>query len=125
MWKQRSQNAWLKEGDNNTTFFHCRANQRNHCNLIVGLEDDAGVLVEEETRMGNVLEQYFNSIFTSFDSSAFEEILNGIQPAMTEEVVGVLARDFQAVVVQLATKQMAPLTALDPDDMSLIFYKSF
>lgn len=78
MWKQRSQNALLKEGDNNTTFFHCRANQRNRCNLIVGLEDDAGVLVEEETRMGNVLEQYFNSIFTSFDSSAFEEILNGI-----------------------------------------------
>jgi len=41
MWKQRSCNAWLKEGDSNTKHVHCRANQRNHQNLILGLEDEA------------------------------------------------------------------------------------
>ena len=42
MWKQRSRNVWLKEGDSNTRYFHCRANQRNDRNLILVLEDEFG-----------------------------------------------------------------------------------
>ena len=99
MWKQRSCNAWPKEGDSKTRFFHYRVTQQNHRNFIEGLEDELGVWVDEETRMGSVLEQYFNSIFTSSDPASFEEILNGIQPTMTEEATSFLARDFQAVEV--------------------------
>ena len=43
MWKQRSRNAWLKEGDSNTRYFHSRANQRNKRNFISSLEDNAGI----------------------------------------------------------------------------------
>ena len=48
MWKQRSHIEWLKEGDRNTRYFHCRANQRNKRNYILGLEDDLGHWVEDE-----------------------------------------------------------------------------
>ena len=91
MWKQRSRNAWLKEGDSKTRFFHCRVTQQNHRNFIEGLEDELRVWVDEETQMGSVLVQYFNSIFTSSDPASFEEILNGIQPTMTEEATSFLA----------------------------------
>lgn len=94
MWKQGSHNDWLKEGDSNTKFVHYRATQRNRRNFIEGLENDVRVWVDDETRMGIVLEQYFNSLFTSFDPSGFEEILDGIQPAMTNEAASYLVRDF-------------------------------
>ena len=51
MWKQRSHSDWLKEGDRNTRYFHCRANQRNKHNFIVGLEDEFGVWTEDEDQM--------------------------------------------------------------------------
>ena len=79
MWKQRSRNAWLKEGDRNTKYFHNQASQRNHRNLILGLEDEAGAWVEDETYMGEeVLEKYFATIFTSSNPLGFEEILEGV-----------------------------------------------
>ena len=39
MWKQRSRNNYLKEGDHNTSFFHTKASNRKQQNWIQGLED--------------------------------------------------------------------------------------
>lgn len=57
MWKQRSCNAWLKEGDSNTRYFHC--------NLVLGIEDETGAWVEDEAAMGGVVERYFENIFAT------------------------------------------------------------
>ena len=126
MWKQRSRNAWLKEWDSNTKYFHNRASQRNHQNLILGLEDEAGAWVEDETSIGEeVLEKYFATIFTSSNPSGFEEILEGVHRFEVEVGEMDMGGEFQAQEVYQALKRMAPLTAPSLDDMSPIFYKSF
>ena len=38
MWRKRSRTLYLKDGDRNTRFFHCRATQRRRRNLITGIK---------------------------------------------------------------------------------------
>ena len=78
MWKQRSRNACLKEGDNNTRYFHYRANQRNWRNHILGIKDETNAWVEDEAMMGGVDERYFENIFTTLNPLGFEDIINGV-----------------------------------------------
>ena len=125
MWKQRSRNRWLKEGDRNTKYFHYRANQRNRRNLIVGLEDDNGIWVDDETGLAKVVEGYFEKIFTSSNPSGFDNTLSGIQRIAGVDSIEQLDGDFQASKVKETLNQMAPFTALGPNGTSLIFYKSF
>ena len=125
MWKQRSRSEWLKEGDKNTRYFHCRANQRNKRNYITSLEDDSGTWWKNEGRMGGLIEGYFNSLFSTSHPSDFDDIFSGIQLAISEEMNDILTREFTADEIQYALKQMAPTTAPGPDGMSPIFYKTF
>ena len=45
-WRQKSRVLWLKEGDNNTKFFHKMANYHRCCNYMENLEVE-GVFYEE------------------------------------------------------------------------------
>ena len=125
MWKQRSRNDWLKEGDRNTKYFHCRENQRNPWNLILGLEDEDGNWVEDEASLGRVVENYFATIFTISNPSGFDQILHGIHRVVDEDENNTMGSEFLASEVQQALSQMAPLNTLGCDGMSPIFYKSF
>lgn len=125
LWKQWSHNDWLKDGDSNKKFFHCKDNQRNKHNFILGLEDDHGVWVEDEGQMGITVKDYFAGIFTSSNPTLFEDILEGILPTVTTNMNASLNHEFQVVEVQQALQLMGPLTTPRPYDMSPIFYKSF
>ena len=112
----------VEKGDQNTRYFHCRANQRNKRNYILGWEDEAGSWVEDDSSMGNLVESYFQDMFTSSTLPGFDEILNGMQLAISEDMNVALDHEFQAEEVKQALKQMAPLTTPGPDGMSPIFY---
>ena len=125
MWKQRSHVEWLKKGDHNIGYFHCRANQRNKHNYILGFEDETGNWVEDDGRMGEMVEAYFTNIFTTSNPSDFDEVLDGVLPTVTKDMNANLNWPFTVEKVYRALHQMAPLIAPSFDGISQIFYKSF
>lgn len=50
-WKQRAKLFWLKEGDENTRFFHASASARKKANHISFLENDDGIRVDDPEGM--------------------------------------------------------------------------
>lgn len=58
MWSQRAKTDWLRHGDHNSKYFHCCATERNKKNFISGLKDDHSLWVEDENRVGELLNGY-------------------------------------------------------------------
>ncbi|XP_039113723.1 uncharacterized protein LOC120249283 [Dioscorea cayenensis subsp. rotundata] len=63
-WKQRSRLQWLKEGDENTKFFHAVANGRRNRNFIPGL-NQGGALIVDPWEIGKMFATHFNQQFGS------------------------------------------------------------
>lgn len=125
MWRQRSRTLYLKDGDRNTRFFHCRATQRRHKNLITGIKSQSNIWCTKPNEVSNIFLEYFQQLFTSSNSSIAVSDLDSIPRIVTTEMNETLTASFQAWEVEVALKQMAPLKAPGPDGMPPLFYQNF
>ena len=125
MWKQRSRINFLKEGDQNTSFFHTKASNRKQRNWIQGLEDEYGLWQEGIHEIEYVATQYFSTLFTSSQPGEMTKLLNAISPTVMDAMNLMLTRDFQASEVARALKQMHPNTAPGQDGLPPLFYQKF
>lgn len=125
IWRQRSRLNWFQNGDRNTSFFHAKASAHQKKNYMEGLMDANDVQWEDDTRMEEIVVDYYNNLFSSSNPEDFTELLNAVQPkvfvAMNEE----LTRNFTGEEVRLALKQMYPLKAPGPNGMPPLFYEHF
>ena len=124
-WHQRSQNNWLKAKDKNTSFFHTKASnwlRRNTINRIMGANN---VCYEDMEQVGQTFVDYFDQFFTTSWPRVERELLDAILTKVTERRNATLIKEFQAMEVEKALKQMHPLTALGPDGMPPFFYHHF
>lgn len=78
MWNQQAKTQWLAEGDRNTRFFHSKASARAKINEICSLRDDFGNWVSDSEELGQIVKDYFGSIFKS-TNPAVEDIEDVIE----------------------------------------------
>ena len=125
MWKQRARLNWFQGGDRNTGFFHAKASSRFKKNMIEGVCDANGVWREEGDFIEMVFVDYYAELVKSLNPSDFSEVVEAVQPKVSESMNARLTRDFQAKEVHRALKQMYSLKAPGPDGMPPLFFQHF
>ena len=125
MWNQRAKSDWLKYGDQNTKYFHCRSSEQNKRNFIAGLENEVCDWVEDEGKVGDMIVNYYLGLFTSLNPLSLDLVLSGVEPRVNPTMNEDLDRPFEASEVMVALQQMESNTALGPDGLPPLFYKQF
>ena len=125
MWAQRSRILWANQADKNSKYFHCCATKRFRKNTLEGIRDEEGVWKTTKEDVGEVMVNYYNSLFTSTEGSVSANMLERVPTMIDEEMNAALCKDFEAWEVNSALKQMSPLKAPGPDGMPLLFYQHF
>ncbi|KAK1282851.1 hypothetical protein QJS10_CPB22g00667 [Acorus calamus] len=122
-WRIRSRALWLKEGDNNTRFFHKLANQRRRTNRIVAIKSRGVQLVEQ---------QDIQQCFVTHFSSAYKA-RRGRRPPWEDEGLrrvpigdaAILESPFTEAEIRRAVFSTEGDKAPGPDGFSSRFFQEF
>ena len=125
MWEQRARALFLKCSDRDTSYFHSKASHRHHRNQIFRLRNNANAWCTEESQIKEIAVDYYNSLFASTHPLDFDEILETVHPLVSKDMDVQLTKPFSSEEVDIAIKEMEPITAPGPDGMPPIFYQSF
>uniref|UniRef100_A0A803PAK3 CCHC-type domain-containing protein n=1 Tax=Cannabis sativa TaxID=3483 RepID=A0A803PAK3_CANSA len=126
-WHQRSRVSWLKSGDSNTKYFHQRANNRRSSNKISSLQDDQGIMRTTPSEIGQIIQTYFQNIFTTtgMDLEALRHVLPTIPKTITADINHLLTVPYTADDVYTALSSMSDDSSPGLDGMSVMFYINY
>lgn len=121
MWRQRKRLNWFWGGDRNTRFFRSKASARFLKNFVDGVFNPNEVWQKDDSKIEKCFVDYYTELFTSSNPVDFSEIIEVVQPKVSQEMNSRLLREFQPSEVLQALKQMYPLKAPRPDGISPFF----
>ena len=120
-WRQRAKENWIKDGDQNTRFFHASANQKKKASVITAIKDEQGRNWETEDQIGEAFIQYFQNLFTTSGPRQMHNVLAEVDRRVSRSMNDALLKDFTVEEEGAALQQMAPLKAPGPDGFSACF----
>ena len=81
-WRQKSKALFIKEGDNNTRFFHRLANSHRRTNQIRGMEVE-GVLYEDDRDVQAQVVEFYKNLYQEPES--WRPTIDGLEFACLDE----------------------------------------
>ena len=124
-WKQRSQQEWLKHGDQNTKFFHEKTKQRRARNQIKSLKNEAGHEYNDEEDIMGLLVQHFRQLFQANESIDTQPVLEKVTTTLSAQLSSMLDEKFCSVEIEETLKKMHPTKAPRPDGMCALFFQKY
>jgi hypothetical protein len=105
-WHKRSNENWLLKGDNNTSYFHKKANGKKRKNTIFQLDKDGETIEKEEDILQHATE-YYKTLFGLTDRPTFSLDPNCWEQheKITEEENTLLTRPFTEEEIRNVVKQ--------------------
>ena len=118
--RQKSRMLCIKEGDNNTKFFHKVANSRRRYNHLSVLEVD-GVIYEEDSEVADQVVQFYKKLYT--ETEEWRPFVEGLE---FDQIEGLerewLERRFEKEEILRVVKKLEGDKALGPDSFFTAFY---
>jgi hypothetical protein len=114
-WRQWAKEAWLKNEDQNTKYYHACANAKRRKNFIYAIKDLEGQQWETTETIGMAFVDYFIELFIAGLWTNLETCVRHIARGVIEEMNAELTKIFTKEEIGVAITQMAALKALGPD----------
>ena len=125
-WQQRARDQWLKEGDNNKTFFQKSATIRKKANLILSMEID-GEISDSLPEIRNHILDFYKNLFAveHIKKINFEANFWDKRYCLSESDRGQLEMPFSEQEIRSAVFGSDAQGAPGPDGFSFLFYQHF
>ncbi|XP_069152141.1 uncharacterized protein [Solanum lycopersicum] len=121
--QQKTQLHWLQEGDANTKYFHTVIRGKRNRMSIHKLMDESGNWIKGEEEIAKHACDYYEKIFTGMNGKIKEDILQCINPMITQEQNKDLDRIPDMDELRRTIMSMNPHSAPGPDGFGGKFYQ--
>lgn len=123
-WRQRPKTLWLREGDQNTKFFHAAVKNRRAINKINTLQNKDSQMVGWGTGLEITMIGYFTNLFTASNTD-WGALVECVQEKLTREQNDSMLADIVTDDVKNTLFHMQPDKSPGPDGMNPGFYQKF
>ncbi|KAL8140429.1 LOW QUALITY PROTEIN: hypothetical protein V2J09_006450 [Rumex salicifolius] len=121
LWKQKSKELWLSDGDRNTTFFHASTVLRRS-NRVMALINSDEEWVNDKEELQSLVKGFFESLYSLPRDELFP-IVTPHNRFPTLDVWGRLDAPFEDHEIVAVIRGMRPLKSPGPDGFSPVFYQ--
>ena len=119
-WRQKSRMLCIKEGNNNTKFFHKMANSHKRFNYLRTLEVD-GVVFEKDSEVSNQVVQFYKNLYKEIEG--WRPLVEGLEFDRIGNMERLwLERKFERDEILQVVSDLDGDKALGPDGFTMAFY---